>query len=173
MEEIEKSWKEKAVELQGVVEKLAKKYQEECSLRRSLSEKFHEMKGNIRVFCRVRPTEKDITEQSIVSSESFVSTTVEGKPHTFDFDKVFDQNSSQQNVFEETEPMIVSVLDGYNVSLFAYGLGFVFFLLIYFLKSFSQKIGQTGSGIILVFTGIKGTFAYKHSLNKLQERHIR
>ncbi|PWN48676.1 kinesin-domain-containing protein [Violaceomyces palustris] len=38
------------------------------------------------------------------------------------FDRVFDDNSSQQDVFEETsKPLIDGILNGYNASVFAYG----------------------------------------------------
>ena len=34
---------------------------------------------------------------------------------------VFDPSSSQAQVFSETQPLVISVLDGYNVCIFAYG----------------------------------------------------
>ena len=36
-------------------------------------------------------------------------------------DMVFDPSSSQAQVFSETQPLVISVLDGYNVCIFAYG----------------------------------------------------
>ena len=39
----------------------------------------------------------------------------------FEFDRVFKQDSSQGSVFEAVSPLVTSVLDGYNVYIFAYG----------------------------------------------------
>ncbi|CAN0464364.1 unnamed protein product [Ascophyllum nodosum] len=39
----------------------------------------------------------------------------------FEFDRVFKQDSSQGSVFEAVSPLVTSVLDGYNVCIFAYG----------------------------------------------------
>ena len=44
------------------------------------------------------------------------------KDHTFGFDKVFDENASQGDVYEATtRNLLDSVLDGYNATVFAYG----------------------------------------------------
>jgi hypothetical protein len=42
---------------------------------------------------------------------------------TFDFDQVFGgaENNTQTDVFRDTKHLIMSVLDGYNVCIFAYG----------------------------------------------------
>ena len=42
--------------------------------------------------------------------------------HTFTFDHVFDQNSTQQYVYEQTaRPAVMNALEGYNASIIAYG----------------------------------------------------
>lgn len=42
--------------------------------------------------------------------------------HHFTFDAVFDMDSSQSNVYELTaKPAVISVLEGYNSTIFAYG----------------------------------------------------
>lgn len=44
------------------------------------------------------------------------------KDQTFAFDKVFDENTSQADVYESTtKNLLDSVLDGYNATVFAYG----------------------------------------------------
>ncbi|KAJ4299721.1 tubulin-dependent ATPase kip3 [Kalmusia sp. IMI 367209] len=44
------------------------------------------------------------------------------KDQTFAFDRVFDENTSQGDVYESTtKPLLDSVLDGYNATVFAYG----------------------------------------------------
>ncbi|KAF2610016.1 hypothetical protein F2Q70_00009771 [Brassica cretica] len=40
---------------------------------------------------------------------------------TFQFNQVFGPTSTQDDVFRETQPLIRSVMDGYNVCIFAYG----------------------------------------------------
>ena len=106
------------------------KYKKECKLRKKLYNELIELKGNIRVFCRVRPisqkelrdAEEDITrypdedEITVLASDGSFS-----RAKTYEFDKVFQDKSSQADVFSEVAPLIASVLDGYNFCIFAYG----------------------------------------------------
>jgi kinesin family protein 18/19 len=44
------------------------------------------------------------------------------KDQTFAFDRVFDDTTSQSDVYESTtKPLLDSVLQGYNATVFAYG----------------------------------------------------
>ena len=44
------------------------------------------------------------------------------KDQTFGFDRIFDENTSQGDVYEATtRSLLDSVLDGYNATVFAYG----------------------------------------------------
>jgi Tfp pilus assembly pilus retraction ATPase PilT len=44
------------------------------------------------------------------------------KDQTFAFDRVFDETTTQGDVYEATtKPLLDSVLDGYNATVFAYG----------------------------------------------------
>lgn len=44
------------------------------------------------------------------------------KDQTFAFDRVFDETTTQGDVYESTtKPLLDSVLDGYNATVFAYG----------------------------------------------------
>ena len=102
------------------------KFQGEVKERKRLHNLVQELKGNIRVFARVRPIsgrEKESGRKSVVlcPSETEMSLCAGGKLSTFNFDRVFGQESTQEEVFAETEPLVVSVLDGYNVCIFAYG----------------------------------------------------
>ena len=45
----------------------------------------------------------------------------QGKMTPFELDNVFTQASTQIDVFNEARDLIVSVIDGYNVCIFAYG----------------------------------------------------
>ncbi|XHG06704.1 hypothetical protein AWENTII_009891 [Aspergillus wentii] len=55
-------------------------------------------------------------------SKSVVPTGKRVKDQTFAFDRIFDQNASQGEVYESTtRNLLDSVLDGYNATVFAYG----------------------------------------------------
>nr|ABG00040.1 Kinesin-1, putative [Oryza sativa Japonica Group] len=85
-----------------------------------------ELKGNIRVFCRVRPLLPN--ESGAVaypkSGENLgrgIELTHNGQMYFFTFDKVFEQSTSQEDVFIEISHLVQSALDGYKVCIFAYG----------------------------------------------------
>src|SRR6201996_3197908 len=55
-------------------------------------------------------------------SRSLVPSGKRVKDQTFGFDRIFDENASQPEVYEATtKPLLDSVLDGYNATVFAYG----------------------------------------------------
>lgn len=43
------------------------------------------------------------------------------KEYRFNFEHIFDQNSTQQDIFNELSQLIQSVIDGQNICIFAYG----------------------------------------------------
>uniref|UniRef100_A0A803LMS8 Kinesin-like calmodulin-binding protein n=2 Tax=Chenopodium quinoa TaxID=63459 RepID=A0A803LMS8_CHEQI len=102
-------------------------YKEEQAARKRYFNMIEDMKGKIRVYCRVRPLsgkEKTDNEKSIViSSDEF---TIEhpwkdekAKQHIYDH--VFDGSATQDDVFEDTRYLVQSAVDGFNVCIFAYG----------------------------------------------------
>lgn len=110
-------------------EALKKKYTQECSERKRLYNEIIELKGNIRVFCRCRPLSSEEISKGLTSvvefdpsqdSELQVICYDNTKKH-FKFDHVFSPKDNQEVVFAETLPIVKSVLDGYNVCIFAYG----------------------------------------------------
>ncbi|XP_025997106.1 protein claret segregational isoform X2 [Solenopsis invicta] len=120
-------------ELQALTHKMDKE-------RRILHNNIQELKGNIRVFCRVRPrTLKEIEQMKALCTISFIddctievnksdgsdaiscSGKLRGIKQEFSFDKVFTPNASQEDVFQELSLLVQSALEGYNVCVFAYG----------------------------------------------------
>ncbi|XVF18221.1 hypothetical protein REPUB_Repub11eG0002900 [Reevesia pubescens] len=97
--------------------------------RKELYNKVLELKGNIRVFCRCRPLNSEEIAAGASMAIDFESAkdgelTVisNGAPKKiFKFDAVFGPRAEQADVFQDTAPFATSVLDGYNVCIFAYG----------------------------------------------------
>ncbi|XP_070293052.1 uncharacterized protein [Salvelinus sp. IW2-2015] len=82
--------------------------------------------GKIRVFCRIRPMSRAEAAQGgaiAVGRLDDYSVTVETSrgPREFQFDRVFSGESSQEDVFQDTNRLIQSAIDGFNVCIFAYG----------------------------------------------------
>ncbi|XP_025086603.1 carboxy-terminal kinesin 2-like isoform X2 [Pomacea canaliculata] len=122
------------------------KIREHETMRRKLHNTIQELKGNIRVFCRVRPLlgEESLCTDGVIHHMSFPdpegrvleldrmaemsmneSTLLASRrgnnKYEFCFDRVFQPESSQAEVFEEISQLVQSALDGYNVCIFAYG----------------------------------------------------
>ncbi|CAI8615465.1 unnamed protein product [Vicia faba] len=120
----------KSIQLLGAeYELLKRKYIDESFERRRLNNEVIELKGNIRVFCRCRPlNEKEIANgsASVVNFESTAEEELQvicsdSSKKQFKFDYVFKPEDSQDAVFAQTKPIVGSVLDGFNVCIFAYG----------------------------------------------------
>lgn len=93
-----------------------------------------ELRGNVRVFARIRPyllndgkhNDNDNTSD-IVTLEGDRTLTLlnpkdsRQKSHKFSFDRVFSPSDGQEAVFEEVSEFVRSALDGYNVCIFSYG----------------------------------------------------
>ncbi|XP_062206833.1 kinesin-like protein KIN-14C [Phragmites australis] len=116
-------------DLKGLVD-AADNYHKVLSENQKLFNEVQELKGNIRVYCRVRPflpgqDGKSTTVDYIgENGEIFISNpSKQGKDgyRMFKFNKVFSTHASQAEVFSDTQPLIRSVLDGFNVCIFAYG----------------------------------------------------
>nr|CAD1844496.1 unnamed protein product [Ananas comosus var. bracteatus] len=87
--------------------------------------------GNIRVFCRCRPLSKEETSAGYKAVVDFDGArdgdigiiTGGSTKKTFRFDRVYTPKDDQgkSGVYADASPLVTSVLDGYNVCIFAYG----------------------------------------------------
>ncbi|KAK5660167.1 hypothetical protein OQA88_13636 [Cercophora sp. LCS_1] len=105
--------------------------------RRILFNKYQELKGNIRVMCRVRPVlgpsegeEAMIKFPDLKTSAQIDVTGPEEKSSLgavvrrvtpFEFDRVFTPAIQNEEIFSEISQLVQSALDGYNVCIFCYG----------------------------------------------------
>ncbi|KAF8636137.1 hypothetical protein AX17_003760 [Amanita inopinata Kibby_2008] len=158
------------------------------TVRRKLHNMVQELKGNIRVFCRVRPvlvsdltpssppgdsrelslvevrrTKEEIQAQIafpdhrdhkeiVLHSSSESATGQERKEvYSFGFDRVFEPEATQAEVFEEISQLAQSCTDGYNVCIFAYGQtgsG----------KSFTMEGGPTDTSVGMIPRAVEQVF---------------
>lgn len=125
-------------EQMNLIASLEQQAREDAALRRKLHNAIQELKGNIRVFCRVRPLiGKELDSPQAASAQLMFDYIEKGqgvvakpplsenKPnlqtYPFKFDKVFVPTCGQDTVFEEISQLVQSALDGYRVCIFAYG----------------------------------------------------
>ncbi|KAG9331506.1 hypothetical protein JZ751_018909, partial [Albula glossodonta] len=106
--------------------RIIENYNSERIMRKKYYNMVEDMKGKIRVFCRIRPMNRVETSngsKSVVDCLDEYSVTVETPRglKEFQFDKVFGRGSSQEEVFRDTSRLIQSAIDGFNICIFAYG----------------------------------------------------
>jgi len=119
---------------------------------RQLHNTYLSLKGNIRVFCRLRPQLRselegeplkvELQEDGQMTVRSELKKNITGERDIssswgFDFDQIFAQDATQAGIFEEIALLVQSALDGYRVAIFAYG--------------------QTGSGKTHTMEGLQGS----------------
>jgi len=115
--------------LMGQLQFLEVQFAEEQAIRKKYHNQIQDMKGNIRVYCRLRP----LVAREVKNGDEVIFRKVDAlscdlyrpAPHdewrSFQFDSVFGTNSTQDEVFEDCRDLVQSAVDGYNVTIFAYG----------------------------------------------------
>ena len=98
--------------------------------RRFLNNELQNIKGTIRVYVRVKPltkgsrsiiSVKDNNELAVTIPDNHIRSENYKKEYGYKFEHVFDYAATQGDVFEELNSLMSSVVDGYNVCIFAYG----------------------------------------------------
>lgn len=102
---------------------LVKDYQVLLKEKIYLFNQVQELKGNIRVFCRIRPLHSNSTSSLEINSQDSITINnpMLGMTKTWEFEKLFNPESSQAQIFSELQYTLTSFLDGYNVCMFTYG----------------------------------------------------
>mmetsp|Transcript_36680 Transcript_36680/g.84390 ORF Transcript_36680/g.84390 Transcript_36680/m.84390 type:complete len:1127 (-) Transcript_36680:98-3478(-) len=102
----------------GVAEALISAAEQE---RRKIHNKIEDLKGSIRVFCRVRPlSSKEKNQGDDQITKAVDGMTLGVNESNFMFDAVFTPGT-QDDVFNDCKDLVQSAVDGYNVTMFAYG----------------------------------------------------
>jgi hypothetical protein len=138
-DEVEKWRKEHQAESERR-ESASQALRKEQHLRKKYYNEMEDMKGAIRVYCRVRPLlpfeVKDKRGECVeIPDDETINVELAERnvTKTYNFDKVYGADTTQDQVFTDTKKLIQSAVDGYNVCIFAYG--------------------QTGSGKTWTMTG--------------------
>ena len=101
----------------------------ESAKRKELHNKMMDMVGALRVGVRVRPVSKGEKKANAEMAVDVDREVIHVKHQTpsgqttksFDFTHTYGPDCDQDEIFKDTEPLMTSVLDGFNVCIFAYG----------------------------------------------------
>jgi chromosome segregation ATPase len=110
------------------VRAMAKKMSAQKSHNAELLTRILKLQGNIQVCCRIRPMTASESQQGLYDVAQSLSETEIGcfdertrSWKSYAFDKVWGPESRQKDVFQDVEPLALSVIDGYNACIFVYG----------------------------------------------------
>ena len=114
---------------QSEIDEATDRYIEERVKRIRYHNMLEDMKGKIRVYCRLRPMsgseKKRSDKQATTPMDQYTIQVMKEKGRDrrkqFTFDEVYAPDASQEKVFSNTQHLIQSAYDGFNVCIFAYG----------------------------------------------------
>ena len=92
--------------------------------RKKIRNEIHDIQGSIRVFCRIRPPKQGRKFSSVIDVPEATTgnnwkLTCEGK--TFLFDRLFEAESRNVEVYSEISSVVETILEGSNVCILTYG----------------------------------------------------
>ncbi|RYP78276.1 hypothetical protein DL770_006915 [Monosporascus sp. CRB-9-2] len=130
-------------EFEKFKQELKEKLVREEEKRHKLFEQVQDLKGNIRVMCRIRPPGENPTDlpvqfeylESEYDEDKFAGVIVPtekdhpaeegrkvaGRTPPFNFERIFDPSCTNEDVFDEISQLVQSVMDGKKVCIFCYG----------------------------------------------------
>ncbi|XP_054856608.1 kinesin-like protein KIF25 [Eublepharis macularius] len=132
----------KALELEQSLHDVSERYQKEKEKRKILHNSLVELRGNIRVHCRIRPLlpfdaapgelvlenrQRSLSEKVVCAADEETILVKCNRPghalinKTVQFERVYSAVETQETVFADVSPLLTSLLDGYNVCIMAYG----------------------------------------------------
>ncbi|KOM46388.1 hypothetical protein LR48_Vigan07g009200 [Vigna angularis] len=133
LKQIQSKWDQELNRLENHIKSLeeaSSSYHKVLEENRFLYNQVQDLKGAIRVYCRVRPflpgqPNGQSTVDYIGENGNIMITNPlkQGKDarRVFSFNKVFATSATQEEIYVDTQPLVRSALDGYNVCIFAYG----------------------------------------------------
>eukprot|EP01084_Bolivina_argentea_P098825 177652_1 len=115
--------------LQQKYDGLLLKYQTEASLRRKYSNLIGDLRGNIYVFCRIRPLlpfeiKKQYTSCINIDRQCNYKLNITDDKNNklqFEFDIIYGPESTDYQIHEDITDYIKTAMDGYNISILTYG----------------------------------------------------
>ena len=106
---------------------------EERKIRRKLFFKYLNLRGNVSIMCNIRPFIQDENNEIIIDKNSQIDTFIINKNNIivksnkiynnikkYEFDYIFSDKNSHQEIYEEIFPLIHSIFKGNNVLILSY-----------------------------------------------------
>lgn len=112
---------------QSEVERLRSKVARETAMRRNLLHEVQDLRGAVRVYCRLKASTSGVSVLSIPSNEvvQLHRENAKGSSNTtplgFEFDGVITPDMDQQDIYREVEDVCLNALDGYSACIMTYG----------------------------------------------------